>query len=252
MEQRKEEDARSYAHLDRPGRSKIGKQMDPMDQIFEQAKAQGYDVKEEARIINRARFCAWMRMVPPIVNDRTPKPSSASLRDISDMLEAPTKGHSILRLTGTEKQKPQAKPQKPAQQPQTKKQRQQRRKKEEKKEATVAGLSQSAESDQYPPLQFDTLQEEDDATSSTDKPSKGQAGSYAKRYKRAVKAHVKAQMTKNKGQVRLNDDGQLEWFDKDRKEWRMSIVPPQHNVEYADPTIGPAVYHSEIRRELIG
>ncbi|KAL8964579.1 MAG: hypothetical protein Q9183_004353 [Haloplaca sp. 2 TL-2023] len=60
---------------------------------------------------------------------------TATSGDISDMLEAPAKGHSVLRLTGTEKEKPQAKVQKSAQQPETKKQRQQRRKNEEKKEA---------------------------------------------------------------------------------------------------------------------
>ena len=67
---------------------------------------------------------------PPIGAAQT-----ATSGDISDMLEAPAKGHSILRLTGTEKEKPQAKVQKSAQQPETKKQRQQRRKNEEKKEA---------------------------------------------------------------------------------------------------------------------
>ncbi|KAL8868670.1 MAG: hypothetical protein Q9174_004837 [Haloplaca sp. 1 TL-2023] len=57
----------------------------------------------------------------------------------------------------------------------------------------------------------------------------------SERPKPAVQAHVKAQMTKNQGQVRHNDNagGQLEWFDKVRKAWR------------------PAVYHSDIRRQLV-
>ncbi|KAL8869280.1 MAG: hypothetical protein Q9174_004388 [Haloplaca sp. 1 TL-2023] len=67
---------------------------------------------------------------PPIGAMQTSKSG-----DVSDMLEAPTKPHSILRLTGTEKEKSQAKRQKSAQEPETKKQRQQRRKNEEKKEA---------------------------------------------------------------------------------------------------------------------
>ncbi|KAL8805266.1 MAG: hypothetical protein Q9182_002034 [Xanthomendoza sp. 2 TL-2023] len=53
--------------------------------------------------------------------------------DVSDMLEAPTKGHSVLRLTGVEEPKRQPKPQKVTQEPETKKQRQNRRKKEEQK-----------------------------------------------------------------------------------------------------------------------
>ncbi|KAL8728248.1 MAG: hypothetical protein Q9181_005414 [Wetmoreana brouardii] len=53
--------------------------------------------------------------------------------DVSDMLEKPGKGTSVLRLTGTEETKRQPKPQRVAQEPETKKQRQNRRKNEEKK-----------------------------------------------------------------------------------------------------------------------
>ncbi|KAL9582362.1 MAG: hypothetical protein Q9212_003342 [Teloschistes hypoglaucus] len=53
--------------------------------------------------------------------------------DVSDMLEAPGKGPSVLRLTSTEEAKRQPKSQKAVQEPETKKQRQARRKNEEKK-----------------------------------------------------------------------------------------------------------------------
>ncbi|KAL8680649.1 MAG: hypothetical protein Q9186_003187 [Xanthomendoza sp. 1 TL-2023] len=58
---------------------------------------------------------------------------AATSGDVSDMLEAPTKGHSVIRLTGVEEPKRQSKPQKVTQEPETKKQRQNRRKKEEQK-----------------------------------------------------------------------------------------------------------------------
>ncbi|KAL8700413.1 MAG: hypothetical protein Q9201_005460 [Fulgogasparrea decipioides] len=53
--------------------------------------------------------------------------------DVSDMLETPGKGPSVMRLTATEETKRQPKPQRVAQEPETKKQRQNRRKNEEKK-----------------------------------------------------------------------------------------------------------------------
>ncbi|KAI4117705.1 MAG: hypothetical protein LQ338_007505 [Usnochroma carphineum] len=58
---------------------------------------------------------------------------TATSGDISDMLETPTKGPSVLRLTEVEEPKRQSKPQKIAQESETKKQRQNRRKNEEKK-----------------------------------------------------------------------------------------------------------------------
>ncbi|KAL8860895.1 MAG: hypothetical protein Q9178_002650 [Gyalolechia marmorata] len=60
---------------------------------------------------------------------------AASSGDVSDMLEAPTKGPSVLRLTGVEEPKRQTRPQKVFQEAETKKQRQNRRKKEEQKAA---------------------------------------------------------------------------------------------------------------------
>ncbi|KAL8729868.1 MAG: hypothetical protein Q9166_004425 [cf. Caloplaca sp. 2 TL-2023] len=58
---------------------------------------------------------------------------AATSGDVSDMLEAPTEGPSVLRLTGVEEPKRQYKPQKVLQEAETKKQRQNRRKNEEKK-----------------------------------------------------------------------------------------------------------------------
>ncbi|KAL8916233.1 MAG: hypothetical protein Q9208_008631 [Pyrenodesmia sp. 3 TL-2023] len=58
---------------------------------------------------------------------------TATSGDISDMLEAPSKGPSVLRLTEVEEPKRQSRPQKVAQEAETKKQRQNRRKNEEKK-----------------------------------------------------------------------------------------------------------------------
>ncbi|KAL8759632.1 MAG: hypothetical protein Q9184_003557 [Pyrenodesmia sp. 2 TL-2023] len=58
---------------------------------------------------------------------------TATSGDISDMLEAPSKGPSVLRLTEVEEPKRQSRPQKIAQETETKKQRQNRRKNEEKK-----------------------------------------------------------------------------------------------------------------------
>lgn len=55
--------------------------------------------------------------------------------DVSDMLEAPSKGPSALRLTGVEEPKRQPRAQKVTQEPETKKQRQNRRKKEEQRMA---------------------------------------------------------------------------------------------------------------------
>ncbi|KAL8782724.1 MAG: hypothetical protein Q9213_005148 [Squamulea squamosa] len=60
---------------------------------------------------------------------------AATSGDVSDMLEAPTKGPSVIRLTGTEEPRRQSKPQKVTQEAETKKQRQNRRKKEEQKAA---------------------------------------------------------------------------------------------------------------------
>ncbi|KAL9101706.1 MAG: hypothetical protein Q9163_003071 [Psora crenata] len=60
-----------------------------------------------------------------------------STRDVSDMLQPPAKGPSVLRLTEPENaqhQQQQPKPQKPFQETENKKQRQNRRKKEEQKE----------------------------------------------------------------------------------------------------------------------
>ncbi|KAI4251135.1 MAG: hypothetical protein LQ352_005040 [Teloschistes flavicans] len=65
---------------------------------------------------------------PPL----TATPTMAS-GDVSDMLEAPGKGPSVLRFTGTEEAKRPPKPQKAVQEAETKKQRQNRRKNEEKK-----------------------------------------------------------------------------------------------------------------------
>ncbi|KAL8774161.1 MAG: hypothetical protein Q9194_004132 [Teloschistes cf. exilis] len=65
---------------------------------------------------------------PPL----TATPTMAS-GDVSDMLEAPGKGPSVLRLSSTEEAKRQPKPHKAAQEPESKKQRQNRRKNEEKK-----------------------------------------------------------------------------------------------------------------------
>ncbi|KAL8959215.1 MAG: hypothetical protein Q9193_003882 [Seirophora villosa] len=59
--------------------------------------------------------------------------ASPSFGDVSDMLEAPGKGPSVLRLTAVEEPKRQQRPQKVAQEAETKKQRQNRRKNEEKK-----------------------------------------------------------------------------------------------------------------------
>ncbi|KAL8974083.1 MAG: hypothetical protein Q9197_001678 [Variospora fuerteventurae] len=59
--------------------------------------------------------------------------ASPSFGDVSDMLEAPGKGPSILRLTGVEEPKRHQRAQKVAQESETKKQRQNRRKNEEKK-----------------------------------------------------------------------------------------------------------------------
>ncbi|KAL9596700.1 MAG: hypothetical protein Q9219_005611 [cf. Caloplaca sp. 3 TL-2023] len=52
---------------------------------------------------------------------------------VDDMLEAPSKGPSVFRLTGVDEPKRQAKSQRPVQEPETKKQRQNRKKNEEKK-----------------------------------------------------------------------------------------------------------------------
>ncbi|KAL8755044.1 MAG: hypothetical protein Q9199_003915 [Rusavskia elegans] len=60
---------------------------------------------------------------------------AATSGDVSDMLEAPTKGPSVLRLTGVEEPKRQSRPQKVVQEAETKKQRQNRRKKEEQRVA---------------------------------------------------------------------------------------------------------------------
>ncbi|KAL8718754.1 MAG: hypothetical protein Q9225_004151 [Loekoesia sp. 1 TL-2023] len=58
---------------------------------------------------------------------------TATSGGVEDMLEAPSKGPSVFRLTGVEEPKRQPKSQKPAQEPETKKQRHNRRKNEEKK-----------------------------------------------------------------------------------------------------------------------
>ena len=60
------------------------------------------------------------------------KPTATS-GGVEDMLEAPSKGPSVFRLTSIEEQKRQAKPSKAVQEPETKKQRQNRKKNEEKK-----------------------------------------------------------------------------------------------------------------------
>lgn len=62
-----------------------------------------------------------------------PQNDTPSGRDVSDMLEAPQAGPSVLRLTEPEFQKParQPKQQKPAQEPESKKARQNRKKKED-------------------------------------------------------------------------------------------------------------------------
>lgn len=60
---------------------------------------------------------------------------AATSGDVSDMLEAPTKGPSVLRLTGIEEPKRQPKQQKVVQEAETKKQHQNRRKKEEQRAA---------------------------------------------------------------------------------------------------------------------
>ncbi|KAL8670622.1 MAG: hypothetical protein Q9168_004853 [Polycauliona sp. 1 TL-2023] len=60
---------------------------------------------------------------------------AATSGDVSDMLEAPTKGPSVLRLTGVEEPKRQSKPPKAVQEVESKKQRQNRRKKEEQRAA---------------------------------------------------------------------------------------------------------------------
>ncbi|KAI4174714.1 MAG: hypothetical protein LQ343_002085 [Gyalolechia ehrenbergii] len=58
---------------------------------------------------------------------------TATSGGVEDMLEPPTKGPSVFRLTGVEEPKRQAKPQKAAEELETKKQRQNRKKNEEKK-----------------------------------------------------------------------------------------------------------------------
>ncbi|KAL8964879.1 MAG: hypothetical protein Q9183_004162 [Haloplaca sp. 2 TL-2023] len=40
--------------------------MDPMDEAYQLAIAHGYDVKKEARIINRTRFLSWLRPAPVV------------------------------------------------------------------------------------------------------------------------------------------------------------------------------------------
>ncbi|KAL8967533.1 MAG: hypothetical protein Q9183_002874 [Haloplaca sp. 2 TL-2023] len=79
---------------------------------------------------------------------------------------------------------------------------------------------------------------ESENLASIQKASNVKATRRARQPRPAASAHVKASATKDMGQVRLNRsaDGneQLEWLDMARKEWR------------------PAVYHSEIRGQLIG
>ncbi|KAL8766559.1 MAG: hypothetical protein Q9209_006702 [Squamulea sp. 1 TL-2023] len=71
----------------------------------------------------------------PTTSPQVGAAQAATSGDVSDMLEAPTKGPSVLRLTGVEEPKRQSKPQKVAQEAETKKQRHNRRKKEEQKAA---------------------------------------------------------------------------------------------------------------------
>lgn len=69
----------------------------------------------------------------PVASPQFGAEQTSTSGDISDMLEAPARGPSVLRLTGLEEPKRQPKPQKPVQEAETKKQRQNRRKNEEKK-----------------------------------------------------------------------------------------------------------------------
>ncbi len=71
----------------------------------------------------------------PATSPQMGSAQAATSGDVSDMLEAPTKGPSALRLTGVEEPKRQIRPQKVFQEAETKKQRQNRRKKEEQKAA---------------------------------------------------------------------------------------------------------------------
>ncbi|KAL8909237.1 MAG: hypothetical protein Q9171_005124 [Xanthocarpia ochracea] len=71
----------------------------------------------------------------PATSPQMGSTQAAASGDVSDMLEAPTKGPSVLRLTGVEEPKRQIRPQKVFQEAETKKQRQNRRKKEEQKAA---------------------------------------------------------------------------------------------------------------------
>lgn len=71
----------------------------------------------------------------PAVSPQLDATQAATSGDVSDMLEAPTKGPSVLRLTDVEEPKRQSRPQKVVQEAETKKQRQNRRKKEEQRAA---------------------------------------------------------------------------------------------------------------------
>ena len=71
----------------------------------------------------------------PATSPQLGSTQAATSGDVSDMLEAPSKGPSVLRLTGVEESKRQVRPQKVSQESETKKQRQNRRKKEEQKAA---------------------------------------------------------------------------------------------------------------------
>ncbi|KAL8994749.1 MAG: hypothetical protein Q9169_005359 [Polycauliona sp. 2 TL-2023] len=71
----------------------------------------------------------------PATSPQLAASQAATSGDVSDMLEAPTKGRSVLRLTEVEEPKRTARPQKAVQEAESKKQRQNRRKKEEQKAA---------------------------------------------------------------------------------------------------------------------
>ncbi|KAL8851275.1 MAG: hypothetical protein Q9221_003805 [Calogaya cf. arnoldii] len=71
----------------------------------------------------------------PVASPQPGATEAATSGDVSDMLEAPTKGPSVLRLTGVEEPRRESRPKKVVQEAETKKQRQNRRKKEEQRAA---------------------------------------------------------------------------------------------------------------------
>lgn len=65
-----------------------------------------------------------------------------------------------------------------------------------------------------------------------------------------VSARVKMLATKQMGQVRPVDDGNIEWYDPHRKEWSM-LMSPADTFIIVLTLSGPAVYHTNIRRALL-